>query len=257
MSRFPIRSVLIMILVLVSSTLHERARCEVLEEIYIVDSPTAGILPHGGYIMHGSIGPSSSLLFGVKIGFHDRVMLGASFGLQNFVGRGEIEINDKPGFELRLRVIEEEIIGPALAIGIDTQGEDIYLDDLERYERKSRGFYAVISRNYRLIRDFSLHGGANYSLEREDEEGVNFFAGTTLELIPGFHILLDYNAAIDDDDADNVEARTRGRGYLDAGFRFDYRENLRIKLNFKDLFDNYMPESGIARSLELFYVNYF
>lgn len=257
MSRFPIRSVLIMILVLVSSTLHERARCEVLEEIYIVDSPTAGILPHGGYIMHGSIGPSSSLLFGVKIGFHDRVMLGASFGLQNFVGRGEIEINDKPGFEVRLRVIEEEIIGPALAIGIDTQGEDIYLDDLERYERKSRGFYAVISRNYRLIRDFSLHGGANYSLEREDEEGVNFFAGTTLELIPGFHILLDYNAAIDDDDADNVEARTRGRGYLDAGFRFDYRENLRIKLNFKDLFDNYMPESGIARSLELFYVNYF
>jgi len=115
----------------------------------------------------------------------------------------------------------------------------------------------VISRNYRLIRDFSLHGGANYSLEREDEEGVNFFAGATLELIPGFHILLDYNAAIDDDDADNPEARTRGRGYLDAGLRFDYRENLRIKLNFKDLLDNYIPESGIARSFELFYVNYF
>lgn len=257
MSRFPIRVALIMILVLASSVMHDRAKGEVLEEIYIVDSPTAGILPHGGYIMHGSIGPSSSLLFGVKIGFHDRLMLGASFGIQNFVGRGEIEINDKPGFEIRLRVIEEEVIGPALAIGIDTQGEDIYLDDLERYERKSRGFYAVISRNYRLIRDFSLHGGANYSLEREDEEGVNIFAGATLELLPGFHILLDYNAAIDDDDADNLEARTRGRGYLDAGLRFDYRENLRIKLNFKDLLDNYIPESGIARSFELFYVNYF
>jgi len=242
---------------IVSSALLDGAGCEAIEELYIVDSPTAGIVPHGGYVMYGSIGPSSSLLFGVKVGFHDRLMLGASFGLQNFVGRGDIEINDKPGFEFRLRVIEEEIIGPALAIGIDTQGEDIYLDDLERYERKSKGFYAVVSRNYRLIRDFSLHGGANYSLERENEEGVNFFAGMTLEVIPGFYILLDYNAAIDDDDTDNPEARTRGRGYLDAGLRFDYRENLRIKLNFKDLLDNYLPESGIARSFELFYVNYF
>jgi hypothetical protein len=257
MSRFLIRPVLIVMFLLASSVLSDRAGGEVLEEIYIVDSPTAGILPHGGYIMHGSIGPSSSLLFGVKIGFHDRLMLGTSFGLQNFVGRGEIEINDKPGFEVRLRIIEEEIIGPALAVGIDTQGEDIYLDGLERYERKSKGFYAVISRNYRLIRDFSLHAGANYSLEREDEEGVNFFAGAILELIPGLHILLDYNAAIDDDDADNNEARTRGRGYLDAGVRFDYRENLRIKLHFKDLLDNYIPESGIARSFEIFYVNYF
>ncbi len=257
MSRFLIRTVLIAMFLLASSALFEGADCEAIEELYIVDSPTAGIVPHGGYVMHGSIGPSSSLLFGVKVGFHDRLMLGASFGLQNFVGRGDIEINDKPGFEFRLRIIEEEIIGPALAIGIDTQGEDIYLDDLERYERKSKGFYAVISRNYRLIRDFSLHGGMNYSLERENEEGINFFAGLTLEVIPGFYVLLDYNAAIDDDDTDNPEARTRGRGYLDAGLRFDYRENLRIKLNFKDLLDNYLPESGIARSFELFYVNYF
>lgn len=257
MSRFPIRCAVIMLIVLASAFLSGGASGEVLEDLYIVDSPTAGIVPHGGYVMYGAVGPSSSLLFGVKIGFHDRLMLGASFGLQNFVGRGEIEINDKPGFEIRLRVIEEEIIGPALAIGIDTQGEDIYLDDLERYDRKSRGFYAVISRNYRLIRDFSMHGGINYSLEREDEEGLNFFAGLALELIPGFHVLLDYNAAIDDDDAENPFARTRGRGYLDAGLRFDYRENLRIKLNFKDLLDNYIPERGIARSFEMFYVNYF
>ena len=256
MSRYP-ASILLVAALILSPLLQGRAESQVIEDIYIVDSPTAGILPHGGYILHGSIGPSSSLLFGVKVGFHDRLMLGASFGIQNFVGRGEIEINDKPGFEVRLRVIEEEIIGPALAIGIDTQGEDIYIDDLERYERKSKGFYAVISRNYRLIRDFSLHGGANYSLEREDEEGVNFFAGAALELIPGFYILVDYNAAIDDDDADNQSARTRGRGYLDAGIRFDYRENLRIKLHFKDLLGNYIPESGIARSFELFYIDYF
>jgi hypothetical protein len=257
MSRFPVNRIALAVVGIMIVIPSLGARGEVLEEIYIVDSPTAGIVPHGGYLFQGSIGPSSSLLFGVKVGFYNRLMLGTSFGIQNFVGRGDIEINDRPGFEIRLRIIEEEIIGPALAVGLDTQGEDAYLEDDERYERKSKGFYAVISRNYRLIRDFSIHGGANYSLEDKDEDGVNFFAGATLEFIPGFHLLIDYNAGIDDDDPDIDSSRTRGRGYLDAGLRFDYRENLRLKLEFKDLLHNYIPESGVARSLELFYVNYF
>ncbi len=257
MSRFR-DSVFVLILAavltcLVSST----PRSQILEEIYLVDSPTAGIVPHGGYLFKGGIGPSNSLLFGVKIGFYDRLMLGASFGLQNFIGRGDIEINNRPGFQIRFRIIEEGIIGPALAFGLDTQGDGFYYEDEERYDRKSKGFYAVISRNYSFIRDLSLHGGVNYSLEREDEESVNIFGGTAIELIPGFSILVDYNAAFDDDDPDNPSARTRGRGYLDLGLRFDYGENLRLKLNFKDLLDNYIPESGVARTFELFYVNYF
>jgi hypothetical protein len=232
-------------------------RSQAIEEIYIIESPTAGILPHGGYLFKGLIGPSNSLLFGVKIGFYERLMLGASFGLQNFVGRGEIELNDKPGFQVRFRIIEEGTFGPALALGIDTQGEGFYLEDDERYERKSKGLYGVISRNYSFIRDLSIHGGVNYSLERKDEESVNLFAGSSIGVIPGFAILVDYNAAFDDDDPDSPSTRTRGRGYLDIGLRFDYGENLRFKLNFKDLLDNYLPESGVARSFELFYVNYF
>ena len=230
---------------------------QILEDIRLVDSPTAGILPHGGYMIHGSVGPESSILAGVGVGFFDRVMLGASFGLQKFIGRGDIDVNDRPGFEIRVRLIEESAAGPALGLGIDAQAEGAYLDDAERYERKSKGAYAVVSKNYRLIEDFSIHGGVNYSFEVKDEKGVNTFGGLSLEFVKGFSILLDYNAALDDNDTGVAGHRTRGRGYLDSGLRIDYRDNLRFKIFFKDLLDNYLPVSGVDRSIEVFYVSSF
>lgn len=230
---------------------------QILEDIRLVDSPTAGILPHGGYLIHGSIGPESSILAGIGVGFFDRVMLGASFGLQKFIGRGDIDVNDRPGFEIRVRLIEESVAGPAFSLGIDTQGKDAYLGDAQRYERKSKGAYAVVSKNYRLIEDFSIHGGVNYSFEVKDEKGVNAFGGFSLEIVKGFSILLDYNAALDDNDTGVATHRTRGRGYLDSGLRFDYRDNLRFKILFKDLLDNYLPVSGVDRSIDVFYVGSF
>ncbi|MCX5752906.1 MAG: hypothetical protein NTW97_04570 [Candidatus Krumholzibacteria bacterium] len=232
-------------------------RSQILEDIRLVDSPTAGILPHGGYLFYGGIGPESSILAGIEVGFFDRVMLGASFGFQKFIGRGDIDVNKRPGFEIRARLIEESTAGPAVALGIDTQGEDAYLADAQRYERKSKGLYAVVSKNYRLIEDLSIHGGVNYSFEVKDERGVNVFGGLSLEIVKGFSVLLDYNAALDDNDAGVATHRTRGRGYLDSGLRFDYRDNLRFKFFFKDLLDTYVPESGVKRSIEVFYISSF
>jgi hypothetical protein len=232
-------------------------RSQILEDIRLVDSPTAGILPHGGYLIYGSIGPESSILAGLGVGFFDRVMLGASFGFQKFIGRGDIDVNKRPGFEIRARLIEESAAGPAFALGIDTQGEDRYLGGEQRYERKSKGAYAVVSKNYRLIEDFSIHGGVNYSFEVKDERGMDVFGGMSLEIVKGFSILLDYNAALDDNDTGIASYRTRGRGYLDSGLRFDYRDNLRFKFFFKDLLDNYIPASGVKRSIEVFYISSF
>jgi hypothetical protein len=258
MSRYRTRALFLVLAGAVASLLtFDSAHSQILEDIVIVDSPTAGVPPHGGYLFHGSLGPQSSILVGVDIGFFDRAMLGVSFGFQKFIGRGDIEANDKPGFEVRLRVIEESESGPALACGVDTQGEDAYFGGEERYERKSKGLYAVLSKNYRVIEDFSIHGGANFSFERKDEEGVNAFGGFSLELIKGFSILGDYNAALDDNDQNVPTHRTRGRGYLDGALRLDYHDNLRFKILFKDLLNNYIPESGVFRSIEVFYVNSF
>jgi hypothetical protein len=230
---------------------------QILEDIAVIDSPTAGVLPHGGYCFFGSIGPQSSMLFSVKVGFFDRAMLGVSFGLQRFIGRGDVSVNDRPGFDARLRIIEESEAGPAIALGIDTQGEDAYIEADERYERKSKGLYAVLSKNYRFIEDISIHGGVNYSLEDRDEGGLNAFGGLELGVVRGLCLLLDYNPALDDNNERVASHRTRGRGYLDAGARIDYHDNLRFKILFKDLLGNYIPETGVSRSIEVYYINSF
>jgi hypothetical protein len=114
-----------------------------------------------------------------------------------------------------------------------------------------------VSRNFEARINIGLHGGINYSFENRDEDGINLFAGASFTLIPGLTLLLDYDAAFNDDDPDIPTTRTRGRGYLDCGVRFDYGENLRMRLLFKDLLGNYIPESGVARSIEIVYLNWF
>jgi len=227
------------------------------EDITIVESPTAGIIPHGSYMYEGSVGPSNSLLFGCDVGFRERLMIGVSFGLQNFIGRGDIHNNDRPGIRMRLRLVEEIIGGPALAVGINTQGQDRWLNDNERYERKSKGFYAVLSKSYYMLRQFSLHCGVNYTLERKYERGPDFFGGLTVEALSGIVLLVEYSGAFDDDNTNLSSCLTEGRGYLDTGIRIDYKENLRIRFLFKDLLDNFTTSPGIARSVEISYVNYF
>jgi len=257
MSRSRTRSSSLVLIAAACIVISHAARAQILEDVSVVSSPTASVLPHGGYLFQGSLGSGSSIMLALKIGFFDRFLLGASYGFQEFIGRGDVKANDRPGFEARLRVIEESEPGPALVVGVNTQGEGIYLEDAGRYERKSKGVYAVLSKNYRLIDDFSIHAGINYSFENRDEAGVNAFGGFVLEVIRGFGVLLDYDAALDDNDGEVATHLTRGRGYLDGGLRFDYRDNLRFKILFKDLLGAYAPESGVDRSIEVFYLNSF
>jgi hypothetical protein len=233
------------------------AGAQISEDGRLVTSPTAAVLPHGGYLFEGRLGPESSILVALKVGFFDRFMVGISYGFQEFIGRGDVTANDLPGFDARLRVIEETERGPAFALGLDTQGQDAFLESADRYERKSKGAFAVISKNYHLIGDFSLHGGVNYSFEDRDEAGVNAFAGLELDIIKGFGVLLDYDAALDDNDESVATHMTRGKGYLDLGLRFDYGANLRFKFLLQDLLDNYLTEHGVERAIEVFYLGAF
>ena len=251
------RLMILILAVLALSLPATRAGAQLLEDLKVVSTPTAGLIGHGAYMFEGRIGPGNDLLFGMGVGFHDRLMVGLSFGLQNFIGRGEIETNDLPGFQVRVRLIEEGLAGPAFALGIDTQGEGRFMDDYDRYERKSLGAYAVLSRNFDARINIGVHGGINYSFETEHQSGLDLFAGTTFTIVPGLTLMLDYDASFDDDDSDVESTMTKGRGYLDCGIRFDYGENLRLRILFKDLLDNYIPESGVARSIELVYMNWF
>jgi hypothetical protein len=233
------------------------ASAQILEDLTIASVPTAGVLPHGGYLFYGSVGPESSILVSAAVGFFDRLLLGASFGLQDLIGRGGMSVNDRIGLQARLRLVEETISRPAFTLGIDTQGEGKYIESAERYERKSRGLFLVAGKNYRFIDDLSLNGGINYSFEDRDESGLNLFGGVEIGIVRWMSLLFDYDLALDDGDAGVATSRTRGRGYLDSGLRLDYRDNLRFKILFKDLLGNYIPETGVYRAIEVWYINVF
>jgi hypothetical protein len=231
------------------------ARAGFLEPIYMVDSPTAGILGHGEYHIQGRIGPESSILMGFRVGVRNRVHLGVSFGMQNVFSYEPIDVNEKVGFQFRLRLLEEGN-GPALALGFNNQGTGRYHDETERYDRKSRGFYGVLSRNWKIpVGNLSLHGGVNYSLEDRDDDDPDVFAAVDWEVVPGLELLLDLDAAFNDSADDGQFGG--GGPYLDGAVRVSYGENLSMMLIFRDLTKNFEPERRIGREFEIAFVDFF
>lgn len=214
-----------------------------------IDHPTAGLLEHGEYLFTGRIGPESSILVGSLVGFKSVVQIGASFGVQKVFDRGDVDVNDKIGFQLRLRLIEESL-APALAIGFDSQGRGFYREAEARYDRKSPGFYLVLSKNYlSLLGEVALHGGMNYSTEDRDDNDPDIFAAVDWRIIERLSLLLDVDTALND----NVDGGNFGKGgvYIDGAVRLDYGDSLTFMLIFRDLTGNFGLTSGVGRELEI------
>ncbi len=231
------------------------ARAGIDQPIYVIDSPTAGLLDHGGLHAQGRLGPESAFLLDFRIGFKGIVHAGLSFGFQRVFERGNITVNDKVGVQLRIRILQEGN-GPAFAIGFNSQGTGPYDEERERYERKSRGFYGVLSKNWSIpVGQVSLHGGANYSTETLDEGGLNVFAAADWEVIKGFSLLADWDAALNDDHKDGFYGG--GDTYLDAAVRVTYGANLSMMLIFRDLTKNYEPDPRVWREFEIAFFDTF
>ena len=224
-----------------------------LEPRFIIDMPTAGMLGGGGLALDVDMYQSGGVLLGVSVGIFDRVSLGVSYGGTQLIGTGTPEMNAVPGFNVRVRLIEENIGLPAIVIGFDNQGRDGYVKSLSRYVIKSPGFYAVASKNYLLLGYLSLHGGVNYSLERSDSnKDISLFVGFEKTLGPAVSALLEYNLATNDR---KENALGKGRGYLNTGLRWSLGSGVTIGATLKDLTMNGRTDSARNRTVTLEYVS--
>ena len=225
-----------------------------LQPLYVIDKPTAGILPDRAYNLVGRTGPESSFLLDARVGFFDRFQVGISYGMQHVFSHGAVSFNDLPGFSARLRIVDESKI-PGIALGFNNQGLGFYHSELERYDRKSLGFYAVASKNWAFaLGEFSAHGGTNYSLENKDDGNVNFFVGLDWLVFHRLSLLLDADAGLNDNSSESLG---QGRGYVDAGFRFFFGESMSAALYFRDLTGNFGPTRQVGREFELAFLNFF
>ncbi len=208
----------------------------IYEPRYLIDIPTAGMIPHKHLALDMDIYQQGGILVGISLGLFDRVLLGISYGGQNLIGNENPLWNPVPGFQVKIRIINETVFLPAIAFGFDSQGKETYDKSLERYTIKSLGFYAVVSKNYNFLGDLSLHGGINYSMERADEDrDPNLFAGVEKTIGPRISLLAEYNIGWNDS---HNKALGRGRGYLNFGAKFSVGRGLSFGFNIKDIFKN-------------------
>ena len=219
-------------------------------DAFIIASHTAMVPAHGELRLQIAAGPEGSVLTGASLGLVDRVSVGMSYGMAEVLGRGELEPNPRPGFQLQALLLDQPTM-PAIAIGFDSQGHGRWIDNADRYERKSPGVYAVITQNL-LVTSYELlsmvNGGLSYSLE-PNRQSLDFFVGASQSFGQGLAVLLDYDFALDDEaglDAD--------RGYLDLGFQWRFGSGNCLRFLLRDLLGNYLGEGKVARELDFFYL---
>jgi len=226
-----------------------------LEPRFLVDMPTAGMPDKSTVVLDIDFYREGGLLFGISTGIFDRLSLGLSYGGSRIIGSGSPAMHPLPGMNLRLRILEEGLVFPALTLGFDSQGKDGYLTELDRYRVKSPGLFVAVSKNYSFLGYLSVHGGANYSFERADgDRDVNVFTGVEKTIGPVLSFVMEYNFGTNDNSA---EAVGKGWGYINAAIRLMLGSGLTVSFNLKDIVKN-GPDITVAnRTISLEYARAF
>jgi hypothetical protein len=228
-----------------------------IEPTMIIDKPTAGMLHRGNYYVSSGFFEQGGVLFCVSVGLIDRFNFGISYGGTDIIGTNKPRMNPYPGVNVKIRVLDESLVAPAIAMGFEWQGRGPYIDDLKRYTIKSPGFYAVASQNYSILGNLSVHGGINLSTERGDgDKDLNVFFGAEKSVGRDISILAEYDLGLNDNSA-NAIGRGRGRGYLNLGFRWSWGKGLVLGVNVKDVLKNDGDITDGNRTLQLEYVGTF
>jgi hypothetical protein len=213
------------------------SQAEDVEPRWLVEAPTAGVLPTKQVAVDIRFSVGNGLLADVEIGLWQRALIGISFGGQDLLGSQSADWNPDPGVSARIRILNETESRPALAMGFRSQGSGPYDAVLKRYQSKSLGVYGVISRNYRNpTGQGGVHFGLNRSLETDDgDESLTGFVGGDLEVAGRIAAIAEYHFGFNDDDG---LALGKGRGNLNLGIRWLVTSRVSLEFDLKDVLEN-------------------
>ncbi len=235
---------------------------------WLIDMPTAGTLPRGHYNIGVRLYSNGGALGYTDIGISNRFTLGLSYGGNNIISNKTPNWNDRVGFQLKFRLVDELEYFPAITIGFTDQGFGQWIDQADRYEFKSRGFYVVASRSFYFYKWTSgWHAGISRSLEDAVDSDGNDVDGQ-LTIFGGFDATFDYNLALQleydaaiNDDSDKSPYSGKGRGYLNASIKWLFAANLELEVVFKDLLINRRALDGgsntFTREVRMTYIDKF
>ncbi|MDX9758079.1 MAG: hypothetical protein RBU27_02870 [Bacteroidota bacterium] len=220
---------------------------------FLVDMPVAGIIPTTAGAVETYLYPNGGLLAAFTYGLLPNLNIGLSFGGTNLIGSGGITWNNLPGISARYRVMEESNVNPAVVAGFDSQGRDGWIPSMRQYVMKSPGFFVAVSKNYQFHGTISFHGGANYTLERNDEDyDPNLYIGMEKSIGPIVSWLAEYNFAFDND----RNSKGFWNGSLGTGFRISTNIGFNADILFKNLLTSEFPNDKVIRAIRIQYVRY-
>lgn len=243
----------IIIFVLFLTVTFISAQNPITQSLSIVDCPTAGTLARGSFMTSLHSYDDGGLLGIIQVGISDRIMFGISYGGTNIIGTGPVKWNPQVGVNARYRAIDETETLPAFSVGYDGQGRGIYSDSLNRYLEKSKGVYVTASKSFRFLGFLALHGGLNYSFEHKDgDKDLDGWVGIEKGLNEELSLYAEYDLAINDNSVIG-----KGKGYLNAGFKWSFQGKLQIDFVWKNILKNNNMRDYSSREIRLGYVEFF
>ena len=228
----------------------------------LVSVPSAGTLVRGSYAMQMRVQKNGGLTSSLSVGITDRFQFGLSFGSANLIGDDSLEWYPRPEANLKYRLIDETTSMPGLSIGLDTQGQGQFneADTLMRYDVKAMGIFAAASKNWVTpLGNLGLHMGTNYNFAEvnDGDKDINYFFGFDMEFNPELSILLEYNAALNENDMTAKTMSISKGGYLNAAIRWTFVERLHIEMDFNNLLFDDEKVDYFNRELKITYIEYF
>jgi hypothetical protein len=221
---------------------------------FVIDTPTAGVLPRAGMEFSLRTYGDGGLLMNIGVGISERFMFGVSYGGVNVLGAGSVNWNQNPGVNARYQLLEENIGVPGLTMGFDSQGYGAFIDSTKRYESKSPGFFLVGSKSYDLFERLDVHLGINFSLETaDDDKDPNVFLSSSLALNSNFELLAEYDVALNDNVDDSINS---GKGYFNLGARLTIRSVVYVEFFVKDILENRKNTANTSRELKITYFQF-
>jgi hypothetical protein len=222
---------------------------EKVELTRLVDSPTAGLVERGRLAVDLRLFPEGGVLGQLQAGALKRLSIGLSFGGERIIGDRRIDWYPRVEVGVRYRLVEESRPWPALVLGYETQGYGRYLKG--RYQVKSKGFFASLSKNYlSALGQFGVHGGANLSREDGDDGDLSGWVGLDKSLNQEVGLLVEYDLGFNDN---GRAALGTGKGYLNAGAHWAVAPPLKIAFFLKNLLGNGQGNPRPSRELAVVY----
>lgn len=189
--------------------------------LYNVDQPVPVSLAHGEYYVGIRLWGQGGAVARVAVGLFDRITVGAAYGGDKFLGAQTPELNPRPTFQARAAVLMEQGYIPDLAVGYDGQGGNGFDENRDRYDVLPTGGYLGFGKTVEVSRTY-LQLGVNYW------DGVSGFAVINQLLPGGFEAILEYDAALNDEERENL-------GYLNFGMGWTFGDKVRFCVGVRDL----------------------